>query len=337
MTKPMIDTEILMASIREEAARIDESMRADLDGLAAKVDGLLAEILEYCLFNGGKRVRPLLLVIAARLCGRDDKEIYTLARAFEYLHAATLLHDDVIDNAVTRRGRPSVNIQYGLVTAILTGDFLHARSMAIMGQIAGKEALALFSEAAIGMVDGEFIQLRNTGLHNLSEDDYLAAIMGKTGLLIAAACEIGALFGQGNELERRALRAYGTGIGCAFQMIDDLLDYRGDAKKTGKPRGNDLVEGKMTLPLILALQRANRQDRGYLETIIESESARRQSFHEVCSLIDKYDGFSSTREKAEEAVTRALLQLEIFSERGAAAKNIDILEGLAQYVLRREK
>ncbi len=332
----MIDAEILMEAIREEATRIDLAMRADLDGLTAKVDGLLAEVLDYSLFNGGKRIRPLLLVLATRLCGRDGIEIYELARAFEYLHAATLLHDDVIDNAATRRGRPSVYMQFGLVTAILTGDFLHARSMAIVGQIAGKEALTLFSEAAIGMVDGEFMQLRNAGLHHFSEDNYLAAIMGKTGLLIAAACEIGALFGHGRERERHALRAYGTNVGCAFQMIDDLLDYQGDAGKTGKPRGNDLAEGKMTLPLILALQRTNGQDRGSLLAIIGSESARRHSFHEVYRLIDKYDGFSSTKEKAEFAVSSALQQLEIFSAKGTE-KDRGILAGLAQYVLRREK
>ncbi len=332
----MIDTKILLAAIGEDAARIDTAMHADLDELTPKVNGLLAEVLEYSLFNGGKRIRPLLVVIAARLCGRDDAEVYQLARAFEYLHAATLLHDDVIDNAETRRGRPSVNTQYGLVTAILTGDYLHARSMAIVGQLAGKEALALFSEAAAGMVDGEFMQLRNAGMYNLSEDDYQNTIMGKTALLIAAACEIGVLYARGREQERKALRAYGARLGCAFQMIDDLLDYQGETGKTGKPVGIDLVEGKMTLPLIMALHRADRRDRGRLLEILDNETARRQSFPEVYHLIDKYDGFSTTKKKAEDAVAAALRQLDIFTD-ASSAGDIMILQGLAQYVLRREK
>ncbi|MDP3478383.1 MAG: polyprenyl synthetase family protein [Desulfoprunum sp.] len=332
----MTDTKILLAAIHKDALRIDMAMRDDLAGLTPKVDGLLAEVLEYSLFNGGKRIRPLLVVIAARLCGREDAEIYQLARAFEYLHAATLLHDDVIDNADTRRGKPSVYRQYGLVSAILTGDFLHAKSMAIVGQIGGKEALALFSEAAAGMVDGEFMQLRNAGRYSLSEDDYIGAIMGKTALLIAAACEIGVLYAQGHERKRKALRAYGVQLGCAFQMIDDLLDYQGETAKTGKPVGNDLVEGKMTLPLILALHRADAQDRGRLLAILGSEAARRQAFSEVYHLIDKYNGFSATREKAEESVSIAVQQLEIFTDESAAS-DVTVLQGLTQYVLKREK
>lgn len=332
----MTEKEILMAAIHEDAARIDAAMHADLDRLAPGMDGLLSEVLEYSLFNGGKRIRPLLVVIAARLCGRDDAEVYRLAAAFEYLHAATLLHDDVIDNAATRRGRPSVNAQYGLVAAILTGDFLHARAMAIVGQLAGNEALALFAGAAAGMVDGEFMQLRNAGRYSLSEEDYLNAIMGKTGLLIATACEIGVLCAQGRERERLAMREYGRHLGCAFQMIDDLLDFRGEMGKTGKPVGNDLVEGKMTLPLIMAIQRASLQDRGCLLEIIGNEALRRQSFPEVYRLIEKYDGFAATAKKAEDAVQMALTQLEVFPE-DTGAREKTILRGLAQYVLRREK
>lgn len=332
----MTETEILLAAIREDVARIDAAMHADLDMIASGVDGLLSEVLEYSLFNGGKRIRPLLVVIAARLCGRNDAEVLQLAGAFEYLHAATLLHDDVIDNAETRRGRPSVNTKYGLVAAILTGDFLHARAMAIVGQLAGKEALALFAGAAAGMVDGEFMQLRNSGRHSLSVVDYHHAIMGKTGLLIAAACEIGVLYAQGGATEREALRAYGSHLGCAFQMIDDLLDFRGDTGKTGKPVGNDLVEGKMTLPLILTLKLATQQDHCRLLEILGNEEARRQSFSEVCRLIEKYDGFAATAKKAEDAVAMALAQLEIFLE-DTGARDKTILRGLAQYVLRREK
>lgn len=332
----MTDTEILLAAIREESIRIDEAMHADLDELAVTMDGLLSEVLHYSLFNGGKRIRPLLVVLAARLCGRSDPEIYSLARAFEYLHSATLLHDDVIDNADTRRGKTSVYKKFGLVAAILAGDFLHARSMSIVGELAGKVALRVFSEATGRMVDGEFLQMRNAADHNLSEDDYQRAIIGKTGLLIAAACEVGSIWANGCKEERMALRAYGLHLGCAFQIIDDLLDYQGDRGKTGKQIGNDLVEGKMTLPLILTVQRATGRDRDRLREILGDEAKRRDAFSEVFRLIEKYNGFSRTKRKAEESATAALAQLEIFSS-DVFVQEKEILRGLVRYVLQREK
>jgi octaprenyl-diphosphate synthase len=332
----MTDTEILMAAIRKESIRVDEAMHADLDELAVTMDGLLAEVLRYSLFNGGKRIRPLLVILAARLCGRKGPEIYSLARAFEYLHAATLLHDDVIDNADTRRGKPSVYKKFGLVAAILAGDFLHARSMSIVGELAGKEALCVFSEATGRMVDGEFQQMRNAADHNLSEDDYQRAILGKTGLLIAAACEVGALWAGASEEKRMALRTYGLHLGCAFQVVDDLLDYQGDKEKTGKHVGNDLAEGKMTLPLILTMQQATAKDREHLRGILGDEKKRRDAFMEVFRLIEKYNGFSLARGQAENAGAAALAQLEGFSDDVSAQEKM-ILRGLIKYVLQREK
>jgi len=332
----MADTEILMAAIRCESNRIDAAMHADLDELAVTMDGLLTEILRYGLFNGGKRLRPLLVVLAARLCGRSDPAVYNLARAFEYLHAATLMHDDVIDNAETRRGRPSVYKKFGLVAAILAGDFLHARSMAIVGELAGTEALSVFSEATGRIVDGEFLQMRNAADLNLLEEDYQRAILGKTGHLIAAACEIGVIWaGRGTE-ERNALRTYGTHLGCAFQIIDDLLDYQGEKGKTGKAAGNDLVEGKMTLPLILAVHQADQEDRRRLQEILADAAHRRCAFAEVSRLIEKYNGFSISRRKAEEAATAALSQLDVFPDK-AGGQEKAILQGLVKYVLEREK
>lgn len=332
----MTDTEKLMTAIRAEATRIDTVMQADLARLQPAIDPLLFEVLEYGLFNGGKRIRPLLVVLCARLCGCRDEGVYELARAFEYLHAATLFHDDVIDNAVTRRGRPAVNRQFGLVAAILAGDFLHARSMEIVGSLAGREGLRIFSEATAGMVDGEFMQLRNASQLSLAESDYREAIMGKTGLLIAASCEIGALYGGADQARQEALRSYGVGLGCAFQMIDDLLDYTGDQQKTGKRLGNDLVEGKMTLPLIGALTRADDSDRATLREILQDQVLRAERFQTVMEIIEKYDGFGETRKRAEDAVQDAVARLALFTMPGTVQDKA-ILTGLAAYVLRREK
>jgi octaprenyl-diphosphate synthase len=330
------DSNHLMELIKPDVVRVEAAMRFDIDSLTDQHDQLLMEVLRYGLFNGGKRFRPLLATVAARLCGETGPDIYRLAMAFEYLHMATLFHDDVIDNADTRRGRPAVNKAYGTVAAILAGDFLHARSMAIIGECGGIEALKIFCLATSGMVDGEFLQLRNTTNFNQSEEDYFTAITGKTALLIAATTEIGSLAAGGKSMERQALRRYGSNLGCAFQMIDDLLDYLGDPNTTGKPVGNDLAEGKMTLPLILAMNRAELQDRQHLLAILQNSDLRRKSLTEVTGIILKYNGFTDTKTKAEEMIREAISPLEIFS-RSDQGRDRMILAGLAQYVLTRKK
>jgi len=307
--------EQLMVVIAPEVAKIEQTIRQDLQEATAGIDPLLSEVLDYGILNGGKRLRPLLVVLAARLCGhreerKSKKSIYELAIAFEYLHGATLFHDDVIDRADMRRGKPSVNKEFGTVAAILGGDFLHSRSMFLVGSLGGKTALKIFCQATNAMVDGEFLQLRNAQNYNLSEDDYFAAVKGKTALLIAATCEIGALAGGAADAEQRALAAYGISLGTAFQIVDDLLDYQGDAAQTGKVVGNDFREGKMTLPLILALGAANSEDRERLYFLLEDESARQDGFSEAYGLIEKYDGFDLSRNRAESIIAEAVAGLK---------------------------
>ena len=333
--------EQLMVVIAPEVAKIEQTIRQDLQEATAGIDPLLSEVLDYGILNGGKRLRPLLVVLAARLCGhreerKSKKSIYELAIAFEYLHGATLFHDDVIDRADMRRGKPSVNKEFGTVAAILGGDFLHSRSMFLVGSLGGKTALKIFCQATNAMVDGEFLQLRNAQNYNLSEDDYFAAVKGKTALLIAATCEIGALAGGAADAEQRALAAYGISLGTAFQIVDDLLDYQGDAAQTGKVVGNDFREGKMTLPLILALGAANSEDRERLYFLLEDESARQDGFSEAYGLIEKYDGFDLSRNRAESIIAEAVAGLKIFSSEESLSV-LAILNALAQYVLARKK
>lgn len=332
----MTGKELLKQAISKQAAEVDLYMRKDLDSLAGDVDELLLEVLDYGLFNGGKRVRPLLVVLASRLCGNLDDGVYDLAKAFEYLHAATLFHDDVIDHAETRRGKPAVNIKFGLVAAILAGDYLHARSMHIVGDMVGKEGLAVFCHATSGMVDGEFMQLRNSDRISMSESGYYEAIMGKTGLLIAAACRVGGIYGGGSEKQLKCLEQYGVGLGCGFQMIDDLLDYCGDEAKTGKAVGNDLIEGKMTMPLILGWERAGSGDREHLERILADKELRRTEFTTVYAILEKADAFIETRIRARKHIETAVAQLDNFTDPKVQEAKA-ILSGLAQYVLEREK
>jgi len=328
--------EKLFTAIKIEAEKIENQMRRDLTELLPTIDDLLAEVLEYGLLNGGKRIRPLLAVIASRLCGNSDDKIYRLACAFEYLHGATLFHDDIIDNSDSRRGKPTINRKFGIAPAILAGDFLHAYSMSVVGRFSGKEGLKVFCAATAGMADGEFMQLRNSVNTNLSELDYHDAIMGKTGLLISAACAIGAMYGGGNREQILAMQLYGDNLGCAFQIIDDLLDYQGDSAKTGKEIGNDLIEGKMTLPLIITLRNAADPDRKRLLEILADTDKRKECVDEVCQLIEKYKGFGFARERAVEAVSTACKALQEFDVKTTLFER-ELLEGLAHYVLTRDK
>lgn len=322
--------------IGSDILRVDETIKRDLEDIARSNDPLLSDILEYALLGGGKRVRPLLVILCSRICGRDDNDLYRLASSFEYLHVATLLHDDVIDQADTRRGKVSVNSRFGLVGAILAGDFLHAYSMEIVGRLGGQRALESFTRATRGMVDGEFVQLRNSRRFNQSEQDYYTVIMGKTALLIGAACEVGALYGHGAEGAAELLGNYGLRLGCGFQIIDDLLDYCGNAEKTGKRIGNDLAEKKMTLPLILAMQRADADGRKRLTEILEDPEHRPEHFAEVYELIERYDGFSDSKKKAEEMISEAMTAIDRLGNH-TNLQSMTTLKALAHYVLTRDK
>ncbi|MCX5869615.1 MAG: polyprenyl synthetase family protein [Deltaproteobacteria bacterium] len=330
----------LKAAIAPDLARIEQAMQTDLATLTGDMAALLNEVLHYGLFNGGKRIRPLLTVLCYRLCGgsevKSTVDIYRLAMAFEYLHCATLFHDDVIDQALTRRGRPAVNVAYGETAAILAGDFLHARSMLLVGRGGGIQALEIFCGATTAMVDGEFLQLHNASRYNLAEEDYSAVIMGKTARLIGATCEIGALVAGADTAAQQTLRDYGLQLGCAFQIIDDLLDYLGDEARTGKSVGNDFREGKMTLPLIIAMTRAEEKDRERLLAMLASGDERKDGFVEACTLIARYDGFAVARHKAEAMIDEALAQLYGFDQ-AAVQQERAVLEALASYVLNRNK
>ena len=323
----------IVEKIKQEAGKVNRCIEMDLQLLRKSMEPLLCEILEYGLLAGGKRVRPLLVVMAARLCGNNSEQAYRLGMAFEYLHVATLFHDDIIDNADFRRGRESVAKKYGNGIAILAGDFLHARSMYLVGDIAGQRGLTSFCNATSAIVDGEFLQLKNAAEYNLSEFDYYKAVMGKTGVLIASACEVGAIYGGGNDKQINGLKTYGEKLGSAFQIIDDLLDYLGDSEKTGKAVGNDLAEGKMTLPLILSLSAADGPDQARVQSVIADDLLRTSSFDEVRKFIEKYNGFVKARNYAEQDITEACQQLEMFDK--IMQEETAFLGGLAQYVLAR--
>ena len=329
-----MDPTTLLANLKPEAKKINTAMQEDIRIIQ---DGLLREVLEHSLFKGGKRVRPLLSVFCGNLCGCTDNALYNLAIAFEYLHVATLLHDDVIDHADQRRGQKTVNTIWGSTPAILAGDYLHARSMYLIGTLGGRQCLDIICRATAAMVEGEFLQMHNAGNADLSATDYFKIIEGKTAILIAAVCEIGAVFGKATVEQQKALRSYGSGLGKAFQVVDDLLDYLGDPASTGKAVGNDFIEGKMTLPLIHALGNAEPQERDLINSLLGGhEDKRRNHIATVRQLIEKHDGFGYAKQQAKMLIDAATSELDIFPA-GTNAETKAILIGLADYVLNRKR
>jgi len=334
-----VDKVDLLARLKTEIATVDLAMREDLQALVNKkqIATDLLEVLEHALLNGGKRIRPLLCILTARLCSNQGKEIYPLAIAFEYLHVATLLHDDVIDHADTRRGRPAANKLFGLTAAILAGDFLHARSMFLVGTLGGRRCLDLICRSTEAMVAGEFLQLSNVHNLNQSENDYFSVINGKTALFIGSICETGGIFAGADNSKIQALRQYGANLGLAFQIQDDLLDYLGDSAKTGKEVGNDFYEGKMTLPLIHALATANKQEGNFLLDLLKGQKSDRiAKFEDAREIIRKNSGFGYAEKLAEKLVDTGIESLAIFvSEQNR--ETLDLLTGLARYAISREK
>ena len=319
------------------AARIETVMRADLEAALAGCDPLLVTVLEYTLFNGGKRIRPLLTVLCSRCCGRDDDDLYLLATAFEYLHVATLVHDDVIDRAAQRRGQATVSAQYGIAAAILAGDWLHARSMHLIGRLAGAEGLEIFCQATASMVNGEFAQLRSIGDTDTEQRHYFDVIRQKTGNLIASTCAIGALFAGAEPAQRHALACYGNNIGAAFQVVDDLLDFLGDNGTTGKKTGNDFVEGKITLPLLHAFEKADEGERLALEALLHGDRTQPEAYARLFALIDQLGGFKAAERTARQLVETAIAALAPFSGADQESENVALLKELACYILARKK
>ncbi|MEW6595524.1 MAG: polyprenyl synthetase family protein [Thermodesulfobacteriota bacterium] len=326
-----MEQKLLLNTLKAEAGRIDAVMEADL---AAVESPLLREILRHALFQGGKRIRPLLVRYSASLVGEPPADITTLASVFEYLHAASLLHDDVIDRADLRRGRETANRRWGNAPVILGGDYLLARAMELVAAFGGAECQRLVSEAIRAMVEGEFLQMRVAERRDTSEESYFAILQGKTAALIAAACEVGIVSAGGTMAQRQALRTYGANLGLAFQIIDDLLDYQGNPEETGKAVGNDFQEGKMTLPLLMTLASAGNAERArLLELLAASGETRRTALGEARQLLEGSGAFASARARAEALIAEAKTALTIFPDTTPR----QVLAGLAGYVLTRTR
>ena len=257
---------------------------------------LVAEIAAYLVQAGGKRLRPLLVLLAARSCGDSSQNPVKLAVAIEFLHTAMLLHDDVVDESTLRRGRRTANAEWGNAASVLVGDFLHSRAFELMVELGCIDVMALISKATNGIAEGEVQQLTLLQNTSTSEADYLEVIYRKTALLFEVSAESGAVLGGASASEAAAYREYGRHLGLAFQLMDDWLDYEGSAQDLGKNTGDDLAEGKVTLPIILALKAAGASDRRILEQAITQPGSI--AFEDVRCIAERCGGIETTKHRA---------------------------------------
>jgi len=316
-----------MALLQDDLARVECRFRDDLESDVQ----LIRKVGEYVLASGGKRIRPMLLLLCARLAGYGGEQHIALASVVEFIHTATLLHDDVVDSAVLRRGNASVNSVWGNEASVLVGDFLFAKSFSIMVRGGNLAVLQVLSDATTMMAEGEVMQLINTSDLDLDEERYMTVVRTKTAVLIAAACRCGGMLGGVKEEQDQALGDFGMDLGLAFQMMDDALDYVADEAEFGKAKGHDLAEGKVTLPLIAALRRCTDAERQRVAAVIDAEELSPEEFTFVADLISRYDGIGYTCRRAAELVARAQAHLMVFPD-GPARQ---ALNELASFVVQR--
>jgi octaprenyl-diphosphate synthase len=308
------------------------AIETELDANLTPWQDLVRNTAGHILFAGGKRLRPLLLVICGKICGSDTPRNRRFSTIFEYLHAATLLHDDLVDDAKLRRGKPAAQHIFGNEIAVLAGDFLLARSLSIAADTNSLEVIRVIGNITEQMSQGEIQQLQDKGRLDLSESEYLETIRRKTAVLMEGACYVGALVAKADPPKAEALKRYGHMIGMAFQMADDLLDYTSDTVGLGKAVGADLREGKLTLPVIASLEAAPLEDRNWMIDMIQSETFTEADFRQFSKLLEKHGGIARTREKAAKYVSEAKTCLGIFPP----SSHKTLLELIATYSLLRK-
>lgn len=275
---------------------------------------LIPALAGHLISGGGKRLRPMLTLAGAELVGYQGSRHHKLAAAVEFIHTATLLHDDVVDGSEMRRGKTAANIIFGNPATVLVGDFLFSRSFELMTEDGSLKVLKILSGASAIIAEGEVDQLTAQRRIETSEQRYLGIIRAKTAALFAAAARIAAVVAECDEAKEQALDEYGRNLGVAFQLVDDAIDYDSDAAAMGKDRGDDFREGKMTLPVILAYARGNEEERAFWREAILGHRSSDADLDHACALIAQHDALSDTRERARHFAQRAVDALAIFPD-----------------------
>jgi octaprenyl-diphosphate synthase len=290
---------------------------------------LIPEITHHLIGSGGKRFRPLLLLATSELCGYRGERRYPLSAMIEFIHNASLLHDDVIDHAETRRGKTSANRVWGNAASVLVGDFLYSKSFRLMTDDGNLAIIKLISTTTNTMSEGEIVQLVKTGDIKITEKEYLSIVEKKTSILISAACAIGGILGNAADAQIEALTRFGMRLGTAFQITDDTLDYVAREEEFGKAIGQDLKEGKLTLPLIRTMKKCAPEERAFIRKGIEEKDE--MAMGEIMALINRYDGIPYALAKATACIEEARGFLASFSDSEA----LTALHTIADYIIDR--
>jgi octaprenyl-diphosphate synthase len=324
------------------AAAFLEYVRPDLEAVEAKMNADLGSdvrtvysLTHHILSAGGKRLRPAMLALSARAIqpGLGCERIGMVGAAVEFVHMATLVHDDVVDNTATRRGKPTANAVFGNGIAVLSGDYILARAMRLLAIDGDLRIIRTVSEITIEMSEGEVMEIAATGRADLPMDEYLEILRKKTAVFVEGCCRCGAIIAHAAETQERALADYGYRLGMAFQLADDLLDYTGDPNVTGKPRGSDLKDGRATLPFLLGLTSASARERNRLLSAFGNVNLSDEAVEEICAILDSYDAFDRTRAAAREQVEKSALALERLP--GTVAR--ECFAALTDFVVQRDR
>jgi len=306
-------------------SRIHESLGTDVP--------LIQQVSKYILGAGGKRFRPLLLLLSARLCGyREHSAEYLLGSVVEYIHTASLLHDDVVDEANIRRGRSSANSLWGNQASILVGDYLYSKALYHAVRIQNQRIMDVLSETTTTMSEGEVLQLTQIQNAELTEAEYFRLVECKTGVLISAACRLGAIISKAPLSQEDALTAFGKKLGLSFQITDDTLDYAADQKQLGKVLGKDLDEGKVTLPLIYLMRKANAGEKDNLRNILDADTVSENDLTYTLGLMTKHGAVEEALDVAQSLSNDAKAALMAFPN----SLPRRALMALADYVVQRE-
>jgi octaprenyl-diphosphate synthase len=325
---------------RVDLVQMFEPVRADLEAVEREFErqmqsqvGVIPDIGRYIQTSGGKRVRPAVLLMAARLCGYTGARAVLNAAVVEFIHTATLVHDDIIDNADVRRGQKAVHSQWGNDVTVLAGDFLYIKSMAMALTQETLDVVRLLCDVTLRMIEGELYQLTKNGVVDISEEEHFEIIRRKTAHLFGGCAQIGGMLGEAGEEQELALRDYGFNLGVMFQLVDDLLDFTGKAGALGKPVGGDLREGKITLPIIHLLQHVGPDGDALIRRIVKDGEASADDWARVCALLAEYRSIEYAHARAVEFGESAKRHLRVFPD----SPERDALMGLADYVLVRDR
>jgi len=321
-------------------SQIFESIRADLDSVdrefgrqvQSQVE-LIPTIGKYIQTSGGKRMRPAVLLMAARLAGYQGDRAVLFAAVVEFIHTATLVHDDIIDDSDLRRGRLAVHSRWGNDITVLLGDYLYIKSMALALTHDTLDVVRLLCDVTLRMIEGELYQLTKNGDAGITEDEHFDIIRRKTAYLFGGCAQIGGMLGKVSREGEQALQEYGFNLGIAFQIVDDLLDFTGDAVALGKPIGADLREGKMTLPLIHLLQQDEEVGERIVRGIISSRTTSEEQWDELLGILQRHRSIDYALRRASEYAERAKKPLYVFPP----SPERDALIALPDYVLSRDR